>query len=111
MTAPTSDLHPRLEPLAFLVGRWEGVGALVYPTIEDRTYLQQVAFSHDGRPFLHYTSVSRCSPTCRQGCRYCPCRGVRTEQAEAVAVLDPFYVFRLVGDALDQFRRLVQRVT
>lgn len=57
MTAPpTPDLHPRLEPLAFLVGSWEGVGALVYPTVEDRNYLQKVEFSHDGRPFLHYSS-------------------------------------------------------
>jgi len=52
------DLHPRLEPLGFLVGRWEGIGALVYPTVEDRNYLQEVEFSHDGRPFLHYSSRS-----------------------------------------------------
>ena len=51
-------LHERLEPLAWLVGRWEGVGALVYPTVEDRTYVQEVAFTHDGRPFLHYSSRS-----------------------------------------------------
>ena len=41
------DLHPRLEPLGFLVGRWEGIGALVYPTVEDRNYLQEVEFSHE----------------------------------------------------------------
>lgn len=51
-------LHERLEPLAWLVGQWEGVGALVYPTIEDRNYVQQVEFGHDGRPFLHYSSRS-----------------------------------------------------
>jgi hypothetical protein len=51
-------LHPALEPLGWLVGRWEGVGALVYPTVEDRNYVQEVAFSHDGRPFLHYSSRS-----------------------------------------------------
>ncbi len=55
---PAAELHPRLEPLAWLVGRWEGVGALVYPTVEDRNYVQQVEFSHDGRPFLHYSSRS-----------------------------------------------------
>ncbi len=56
MTTPAPDLHPRLEPLGFLVGTWEGIGALIYPTIEDRNYLQIVTFSHDGRPFLHYSS-------------------------------------------------------
>ena len=49
-------LHPALEPLGWLVGRWEGVGALVYPTIEDRNYVQEVEFSADGRPFLRYSS-------------------------------------------------------
>lgn len=53
-----TDLHPRLEPLGFLVGTWEGVGALVYPTVQDRSYVQELAFSHDGRPFLSYTSRS-----------------------------------------------------
>ena len=52
------ELHPALEPLGWLVGRWEGVGALVYPTIEDRNYVQEVEFSHDGRPFLQYASRS-----------------------------------------------------
>lgn len=52
------ELHPSLEQLSWLVGRWEGVGALVYPTIDDRNYLQQVTFDHDGRPFLHYSSRS-----------------------------------------------------
>ena len=52
------DLHPALEPLAWLVGTWEGVGALVYPTIEDRNYVQRVEWSSDGRPFLHYSSRS-----------------------------------------------------
>ncbi len=53
-----ADLHPDLEPLAWLVGRWEGVGALVYPTIEDRPYVQEVEFASDGRPFLAYSSRS-----------------------------------------------------
>ena len=34
------------------------MGALVYPTVEDRNYVQEVEFSHDGRPFLHYASRS-----------------------------------------------------
>lgn len=52
------ELHPALEPLAFLLGAWEGVGALVYPTVEDANYVQRLEFSHDGRPFLHHSSRS-----------------------------------------------------
>ena len=56
---PTSpQLHERLEPLAFLVGTWRGTGVGGYPTIEEFRYEQEVAFSHDGRPFLHYASRS-----------------------------------------------------
>lgn len=54
----TPDLHERLEPLGFLVGTWRGVGVGGYPTIEGYRYEQEVAFSHDGRPFLHYASRS-----------------------------------------------------
>ncbi len=52
------DLHERLEPLAFLVGTWRGLGVGGYPTIEQFRYEQEVVFSHDGRPFLHYASRS-----------------------------------------------------
>lgn len=55
-TAPT--LHEKLEPLAFLVGTWRGVGVGGYPTIEQFRYEQELAFTHDGRPFLHYTTRS-----------------------------------------------------
>ena len=51
-------LHAALEPLAWLVGRWEGVGALVYPTIPDANVLLQLELSHDGRPFLRHASRS-----------------------------------------------------
>lgn len=50
------DLHERLEPLAFLVGTWRGLGVVGYPTIEEQRYEQEVVFTHDGRPFLEYTS-------------------------------------------------------
>ena len=50
------DLHERLEPLAFLVGTWRGLGVVGYPTIEDGRYEQEVVFAHDGRPFLEYSS-------------------------------------------------------
>ncbi len=51
-------LHPALEPLAFLVGTWRGVGVVGYPTIAGSNYEQEVVFAHDGRPFLSYSSRS-----------------------------------------------------
>ncbi|GAB7193357.1 FABP family protein [Kineococcus sp. NUM-3379] len=46
-----------LLPLAWLIGRWEGAGVLGHPTRgADVRFGQEVEFSHDGRPFLHYTS-------------------------------------------------------
>ena len=50
------DLHPSLEHLAFLVGEWQGLGVVGYPTITEARYEQEVSFSHDGRPFLAYIS-------------------------------------------------------
>lgn len=51
-------MHPGLEPLSFLLGRWEGAGVGGYPTIESFRYGQEVSFSHNGKPFLIYTSRS-----------------------------------------------------
>jgi len=51
-----ADLHERLEPLAFLVGEWQGLGVMGYPGVEESRYEQEVSFSHDGRPFLAYIS-------------------------------------------------------
>jgi len=51
-------LHERLEHLAFLVGSWHGLGVVGYPTITEQRYEQEVDFTHDGRPFLSYTSRS-----------------------------------------------------
>jgi hypothetical protein len=48
------DLHPDLAVLAPLVGRWSGRGAGQYPTIEPFEYLEEVVFSHVGKPFLSY---------------------------------------------------------
>lgn len=50
------DLHPSLEHLAFLVGEWQGLGVVGYPTITEARYEHEVSFSHDGRPFLAYIS-------------------------------------------------------
>ncbi|MFE2294714.1 FABP family protein [Streptomyces sp. NPDC059452] len=49
--------HPLLTPVLGLLGRWTGRGRGGYPTLDDAfTYAQEVTFSHDGRPFLHYAS-------------------------------------------------------
>src|SRR5690349_20763022 len=50
------DLHPDLVPIAFLLGHWQGNGHGDYPTIDKFEFRQEVGFTHDGRPFLHYLS-------------------------------------------------------
>jgi hypothetical protein len=52
-----ADLPAPLIPLAWLVGRWAGAGVAGYPTMEgDLRFGQEVSFTHDGRPYLTYTS-------------------------------------------------------
>jgi hypothetical protein len=51
-----ADLHPDLAQVAFLLGHWEGNGHGDYPTIDAFHFGQEAAFTHDGRPFLHYFS-------------------------------------------------------
>ncbi|MEV8022228.1 FABP family protein [Streptomyces sp. NPDC086554] len=47
--------HALLAPVLGFLGTWHGRGEGEYPTIDgDFTYAQEVTFSHDGRPFLHY---------------------------------------------------------
>jgi hypothetical protein len=55
---PHADLtpHPDLGALTFLLGRWEGAGIGGYPTIESFRFGQEISFSHNGKPFLIYTS-------------------------------------------------------
>lgn len=51
---PISDTLLALLPL---VGRWSGSGTGIKPaTGEQFSYLQQLTFAHDGRPFLAYES-------------------------------------------------------
>ena len=51
-----ADLHPDLMPIAFLIGHWHGNGRGDYPTIDKFQFRQELGFTHDGRPFLHYLS-------------------------------------------------------
>jgi hypothetical protein len=51
-----TDLNPALAPIAFLLGHWHGNGHGDYPTIDRFAFRQEVGFTHDGRPFLHYLS-------------------------------------------------------
>lgn len=52
------DLAPALVPIAFLIGTWQGVGVGGYPTIDKFRFGQEVVFSENGKPFLHYVSRS-----------------------------------------------------
>ena len=56
MTVPA--VHERLEQLAFLLGEWHGLGVGGYPDVPEFRYEQELSFTHDGRPFLAYTSQS-----------------------------------------------------
>jgi hypothetical protein len=51
-----TDLHPRLMPLAWMLGRWEGTGKGAFPGIEDFDFGQQIDFAQNGGDYLHYLS-------------------------------------------------------
>src|SRR5271166_3870397 len=55
---PQPEPHPAIAPLSFLLGRWEGAGVVGYPTIESANFGQELSFSHNGKPFLIYSSRS-----------------------------------------------------
>ena len=48
------DIHPLVQPIAYLIGEWHGEGRGHYPTIADFSYREESKWAHDGRPFLFY---------------------------------------------------------
>ncbi|MGZ5289326.1 MAG: FABP family protein [Actinomycetota bacterium] len=58
MAADPPDLHPDVEPLAFLVGTWRGEGLGEYPTIEPFRYGEELSFEHVGDAYLTYMQRS-----------------------------------------------------
>jgi hypothetical protein len=54
----SADVPTPLVPVSWLIGKWAGAGVIGYPTIEDAHFGQEVEFSHDGRPFLSYRSLT-----------------------------------------------------
>lgn len=51
-----ADLNPTLMPIAWMIGRWEGVGKGSYPGTEDFEFGQQIDFADNGGGYLHYLS-------------------------------------------------------
>jgi hypothetical protein len=48
--------HEAIAPISFLLGRWEGAGVVGYPTMESLHFGEEITFSHNGKPYLIYSS-------------------------------------------------------
>jgi hypothetical protein len=48
--------HPAIAPLSFLLGTWEGAGVVGYPTMESVNFGQETSFTHNGKPYLIYST-------------------------------------------------------
>ncbi|WP_169079467.1 FABP family protein [Microcella alkalica] len=54
-----TSLPAELAPLSWLIGVWEGTGVVHYDddgTTREHEFGQRVSFSHDGLPYLNYSS-------------------------------------------------------
>lgn len=55
-------LAPEVYPLAWLVGRWRGEGAVSYPNVPETRVRQEVVVDHDGGPYLRWSSTTWLAP-------------------------------------------------
>jgi hypothetical protein len=56
-----SDIPAELVPLSWLIGLWEGTGVVHYTIgdeVREHEFGQRISFSHDGLPYLNYTSYT-----------------------------------------------------
>jgi hypothetical protein len=64
------DLPAELVPLSWLIGVWEGSGVIDYKVGDDSVtheFGQRLSFSHDGLPYLNYTSSTWLFPVGDEG--------------------------------------------
>jgi hypothetical protein len=54
--SPPPPPHEAIAPISFLLGRWEGAGVVGYPTMESVNFGEEITFSHNGKPYLIYSS-------------------------------------------------------
>ncbi|CAI7881648.1 unnamed protein product [Closterium sp. NIES-54] len=54
MAGTPPPLHPALEPIAFMLGRWRGEGEGGYPTINSFRYIEEITLTHAGKPAMAY---------------------------------------------------------
>ncbi len=58
MSKLPSELPPEIVRISWLLGHWEGVGQGQYPNSSNFSFIQQLEFNNDGRPFIDYESRS-----------------------------------------------------